>query len=489
MRVLNPFCKRLEVLIVALTISYGCGLTRPLHREEVSGLGHFEFREAAGDLEGVVIGAPHGKSDRNSDRLAKAFSDLTGAGLVAAYGFKARRLSVSQPVVSLNPSPVAGGPLRQRSVFRDYRSILRKAAGGDVELYIGVHRSKEKDVADRIEVATSGLTFEEARALKETYDQIRDQLIKGRQIPRFIMRIEPLDRIRWRASGEKHHGILLSAAKGLNLRVPEFSSPEVAEGLYTQILSRWIETTIRLLQENPLKLPQIQVRLTDLGKFELLDSRRRLAGIVIGAPHGSYDEYTAEMAKRVSYQTGIAAVIAKGFTPTEAGGWRINVNRPTEKIPYSEGAELHSQRAREIYRTYKDLVFTASRGELNLYVDLHQYSTDSKIQVATVGISRKEARIIKMLYQEIRDRILGKQSENILPVDLVIEPLETIEIGAWAAKAEGILGLAKKSMHFELPSQHILATPEAQESYTRILAALLREAVPFLLFREGRTVN
>lgn len=470
--------------ITALVIS-GCSLRKLTLHEEIHSVGRFEFRQAADDLAGVVIGAPHGKTDRDSDRLAKAFSDLTGAGLVTAYGFRAQRLSVSQPVVWLYTFPAPADLLRQRSIFNDYRRLLCRAAGGSMDLYIGIHRSKEKEVSDRIEVATSGLTFEEARALKDSYNQIRDQLTEGRQVSNLIMAIEPLDRIYWRVSGEKHHGILLTAAKGLNLRVPELLSSEPAEELYTEILSRWIDRAITLLRENPLRLPQIQVKLTDLGKFELVKSRKRIWGTVIGAPHGSYDEYTAEMATRVSYRTGIAAVIAKGFTPMEAGGWRINVNRPTEKTPYSEGPELHSRRAGEIYQAYKELVFAASRENLSLYVDLHQYSTDSKIQVATVGISRREARIIKMLYREIRDRILRNRLEGTPAVELVIEPLEAIEIGAWAAKAEGILGLARRSMHFELPGQEILATPEARESYTRILAALLQEAVPFLLSRES----
>ena len=227
-------------------------------------------------------------------------------------------------------------------------------------------------------------------------------------------------------------------------------------------------------------LPQVQVKLTELGRFELVGSKKALSGAVIGSPHGSYDEFTAEMVKRLSYRTGFAAVIAKGFTPTETGATRINVNRPTEKIPYSEGRELRSPRARETYGAFKDLVLEGSRGGLELYIDVHQYNTDSKIQVATVGISQREAGIIKKSYRGIRDRTLIRHSD-IPAVDLLIEPLDEVEIGAWAAKTEGILGLAKKSLHFELPSHQVLSSNEAREAYTRILAALLRESAPLLL--------
>ena len=476
-----------SIITALLVFIYGCSFHN-IQEEWFEDLGRFEFRQAADGLEGVVIGAPHGKTDRNSDRLAKMFSDRTGAGLAIAYGFKSKRLGVSQPVVRSRTYPVSVSSSQRGSVFKEYKKVLRKAAKGEIDLYIGVHRSSDKEVADRIEVATSGLTFEEAGALKEAYLQIRDQLSEGGKAPALDMVIEPLDRIAWRARGVKHHGILLAAEKGLNLRIPQLPSGDSTEQLYAEILSGWSARAIEILRENTLKLPQIRVQLMDLGRLEIVEPKNRFQGVVIGAPHGSYDEYTAEMAKRVSYRTGIAAVIAKGFTPTEAGGWRINVNRPTEKTPYSEGPELHSQRAREIYRAYRDLVFEASNGDLNLYIDIHQYNTDSKIQVATVGISRKEASIVKMLYQDIRGRILGNQSD-IPAVDLLIEPLEAIEIGAWAAKVEGILRLARKSMHFELPSDQTFATDEAKEKYTRIFAALLKEAVPYLLSQETGTIR
>ncbi|MBI2997728.1 MAG: hypothetical protein HYY46_04630 [Deltaproteobacteria bacterium] len=468
----------------SLVVLNACALARPVQHEEIQGLGSFEFREPVSGMEGIVIGAPHGRTDRHSDKLAEAISDLTGAGLVIAYGFKSKRLGVSQPVVRSRPYPMSWSTSPRGSVFKEYRKVLRKAAKGETDLYIGVHRSSDKEVADRIEVATSGMTFEEAVALKQAYAQIRDQFTAKKSAPRLKMMIEPLDKISWRVSGVKHHGVLLVAVKGMNVRLPQPGPAESDEELYTEILCRWINQAIHLLRENPLGLPQIQVKQTDLGKFELVKSRKRLSGIVIGAPHGSFDEYTAEMVKRLAYRTGIAAVIAKGFTPTEAGGWRINVNRPTEKTFTSEDLEFYSLRARQVYRIFKDLVFEASAGDLKLYVDVHQYNTDSKIQVATVGVSRREAKIVKKIYREIRDQTL-KRHFLVPAVELLIEPLDEVEISAWAAKTEGILGVAKKSLHFELPSEKALMTSEAREAYTRILAALLRESVPILLSRQG----
>jgi hypothetical protein len=476
------------VITTVFVFLTGCSSHRPILKEQLEDLGHFESREPASGLEGVVIAAPHGQTDLNSDRLALAISERTGAGLVIAYGFKSKRLGVTQPLVRARPYQVsAADPSERGSVFREYRRILQDTANGDIDLYIGIHRSNDRKVAGRIEVATSGLSFEQVRALKKIYHEIRDQIVGDKQAPKLSLEIEPLDSISWRLWGVKHHGVLLVVEKGLSVRLPQ-SLSQLAEELYTEVLSLWIDEAIWILRNNPLGLPQIDVELTELGKFELIKSKSKwgTVGVVLGAPHGSYDEYTAEVVKRVSYRTGIAAVIAKGFTPTEGQGWRINVNRPTEKIPYSDGLELHSRRASEVFSAFRDMVFEASGGDLKLYVDIHQYNTDNKIQVATVGITKEQARIIKLLYHKIRSQIIEKEPA-IPAVGLWIEPLDEVEIGAWAAKAEGILGLAQKSLHFELPSHKILSPDRTRELYTHLLADLLKGCVPFLL--EGQEAD
>jgi len=474
---------------MALVLLSACGLHRPLVREEIGDLGRFEFRKAAADsLDGVVIGVPHGGTDHFAVRLARRISDRSGAGLVVAYGFKSKKLGVSQPVANWRPNRISTATPSQRgSVFREYRRILHGVAAGHVKLYVGLHGTADERVADRIEVATSGLTFEEARALKELYRQIRHGHIGARVLPALPLVIEPLDNISWRVWGIKHHGVLLLAEKGINVRLPD-SVARLENGAYAEILSRWINEAIRVLQDPSRALPQIDVEVTEFGKFELIGSRGGPPGAVIGAPHGSYDEYTAELVKRLSYRTRLPAVIAKGFTPTETGGSRINVNRPTEKIPQSEGFEFRSRRAGEVYERFKHLVFTASDQPLALYIDVHQYNRGNKIQVASVGLSAEEAHVIKRLYESIRDRIVRKY-RDVPPVPLVIEPLDQVEIGAWAAKREGLLGVVRLGLHFELPSGELFTTGERREIYTQIVAELLAETVPFLLRGDGATTG
>jgi hypothetical protein len=476
------------MLSLLQVLAAGCALRSQSRSEQLDDAARFEFREST-KHHGVVIGAPHGAIEPHSDRLATVISERTGAGLVVAYGFKARRLSVTQPLVKARPYPVTEqGSVDRLSVFADYRRIVRMAGRGRLQLYVGVRKTDEPGLADRIEVVTSGLTHEEARALKETYLWIRDQRVNGNGSPKIALNIEPVDRISWPATGVKHHGILLYAERGLNLRVPSPISEGPGRELYGEILAQWLEEAIGHLRENPLRLPQMRVRVMDWGRFELTRSRRRLLGVVVGAPHGSFDRDTGEMVKQIGFLTGMASVVAKGFTPTEAGGWRINVNRPTEKTFPSDGKEVHTPRARDVYRAFEETVLEAAAGELRLYVDIHRYNTGNRIQVATVGISRGLAQTIKDFYHTIRDRHLSKRPA-VPRADLSIEPLEEVAMRASGAKTEGILAVAARGLHFELPSRKVFATDEARDAYTQVLAELLLESLPVLLGEQAAFVK
>jgi hypothetical protein len=60
-------------------------------------------------------------------------------------------------------------------------------------------------------------------------------------------------------------------------------------------------------------------------------------------------------------------------------------------------------------------------------------------------------------------------------VELLIEPLDNVEIGAWPAKAHGILSVARKSLHMELPLHSALGTEKSREAYTTILAEFVKQ--------------
>ena len=467
------------MMVVLVTIWGGCTFQQPLREQSLGDLGRFSFRNPDERMRGIILGAPHGIGEPASADYAEWISEQTGAGLVVAYGFGARRLGVSRPVVRSTPSPPASdGAVRRASVYAEFRELLQSTAQGNIEFYVGI-RSTQKDL-DKIEVTTSGLTFEELLALKQRFFDIRDEGLMRRTVPRVSMAMEPLDKVSSPVSGIKHHGVLMIAERGMNLRLPRVLSREEVKNEYREILALWLTHVFEAAERNALRLPQIQVKVMTHGRIELIPSRGAPRGVVIGAPHGTFDQHTAEIVEQLSYQTGLPAVIAKGFTPTQCGGWRINVNRPTE-TRYSSGEfDLRSERAQKVYHAFKGSVLSAAQENLNLYIDIHQNGRQRKIEVATVGISKAEAALIKNAYREIRDRAL-RLDPGVESVELTIEPIDVVEIGALAAKAHGMLSVAKKSLHFELPLYNVLVSSKARATYTDILAILLTRTVPVLL--------
>jgi len=427
-------------------------------------------------MAGVVIGAPHSGTAPGTAALAQLISDRTGAGFVAAYGFKSKKVSVEQPVVRSNPhQPVPAEPLQRRSVFGELKQILRNISGGELDLYIGIRARRSQKTAEGIDAIASGFTFEEIQLIDRAYIEIRDRHIGTRAIEKLPLLFAPVDKVSLVASGIRHHGVLMIAEKGVSLRIPEKVLSGANLSLYGQVFSEWTKELERLVHGDFQKFPQVQVRMMDLGRFDLIRSRKGLAGVVIGAPHGTYDEYTAEIVKRLGFRTGFAAVIARGFSPTEAGGWRINVNRPSEKTYLAPEFEVNSSRSRETYGAFRDMVIDAAGGDLRLYFDVHQYGGGS-IQIATTGVSAAQAQNLKQGYQRIRDQLL-KENPDIERVRLMIEPQDDVEIGAWPAKAYGILGIARKSVHIELPLHSALRSEKSRDVYTRIVSELIKQAV------------
>ena len=465
------------VMIALLGAIAGCAVKPPNSSYEVSQLGRFEYREPKPGMSGVVVGAPHGGTVPSTVTLAELISERTGAGLVAAYGFKSKQISVEQPVVRSYPyRTIAGGPFQRRSVFVEFKDILRRITQGSIDLYVGIRHRPAAEAADGMQVIASGFTFEEANLIKQSFVAERDRVIGSRAIEKLSISMDPLEAISWQAPGLSHHGVLMVAERGLSVRVPEkFLSADYLS-VYGDIFSAWVKDIENLVNDRSRLLPQVEVTVMDLGRIDLVPSRKGIAGVVIGAPHGSYDEYTAEFAKQLGFRTSLATVIARGFTPTEAGGWRINVNRPSEMNYLALDLEVNSPRSRKIFDAFKQIVLDAAGGDLRLYFDVHQYGADNTIQIATVGVDSRQASRIKRVYHHVRDQLL-KENAGVDRVELLIEPLDKIEIGAWPAKYSGILSVARKSLHIELPLHSALRNKASRDLYTMVISELLTHAL------------
>src|SRR5439155_24625125 len=103
----------------------------------------------------------------------------------------------------------------------------------------------------------------------------------------------------------------------------------------------------------------------------------------------------------------------------------------------------------------------------------HHRPAASRIDTATVGADRDDAIQPRALFEMIRDAHLrGNREAPSLAV--LVEPGDTIRYAASGAKRDGILRLARRALHIELPRG---ARAEWRETYTAILADFLVQAV------------
>jgi hypothetical protein len=216
------------------------------------------------------------------------------------------------------------------------------------------------------------------------------------------------------------------------------------------------------------------------GSFEVVKGR---PGIVIGAPHGTSDKGTAIIARDLADLTGWSLVVATGFSKLDAYGRRLNVNRPTESVPgTSARLETQTDEARRVYEAYRRHVADASQGPLRLYVEVHgngNGESAGRLEIATVGLDRGDAWRLKTLFELIRDSRVDDPS--VLRLEVWVESLDPVRYTASASKQSGMLAVAPRALHIELP---LAARTTYRQIYTELLGAFLKESITFLVTRE-----
>lgn len=184
-----------------------------------------------------------------------------------------------------------------------------------------------------------------------------------------------------------------------------------------------------------------------LGEFEYLPASN---GLLVAAPHGTYDANTAPIAIGAARDLGAGYLAAWRFsTPDKV---RLNVNRPTEGALLSCSQEPQTERAKEVYEIYSGLAAKAAPGGMRLYVEIHGNSnpnTAQNLEVATVGLTAAQAQSVKAAYPALLAQVRGKAGD-FPELALLIEPLDRIYWGAACAKRFGVLG-KQRGVHFEFP--------------------------------------
>ncbi len=207
---------------------------------------------------GLVIGAPHGRSDAGTDRISVELARRTGFGLVVAVYADLdsghRRLNVNRPtegVQGASPSDeVATAEARQ--VYEAYVGRVKDVAQGPLHLYVELHGNGRTETAGRIEIATVGVSRDEAWRLRTLLELIRDAHLEGkREVPRLDVLVEPLDRLYYTASAVKQIGILRLPQRAIHIELPRAARTSGREA-YTDVLADFLsQATGLLLTQGP----------------------------------------------------------------------------------------------------------------------------------------------------------------------------------------------------------------------------------------------
>jgi hypothetical protein len=99
----------------------GCTLSASYEDHVIGDFGHIEVRRSKPQVNGFVVGVPHGATEPDAIDYAKTISDATGSGIVIASGLKSKQIAVAQPL--LHNSPIAWSSTaskRPRSIYSDF---------------------------------------------------------------------------------------------------------------------------------------------------------------------------------------------------------------------------------------------------------------------------------------------------------------------------------------------------------------------------------
>lgn len=203
---------------------------------------------------GIVIAAPHGTSDSATDLMGRELAKLTGFGLVVVTGYThvdagGRRYNVNRPTES---PPGAAARLEvetepARQVYQAYRRQVAEVSQGPLRLYVEVHGNMRPESAGRMEIATVGVSRDDAWRLKALLEMIRDARLPAEgDVPRLDVWMEPLDTLWYSASAAKQSGILAQTRLALHIELPRGARTTYRE-VYTTVLADFLIQSAALL--------------------------------------------------------------------------------------------------------------------------------------------------------------------------------------------------------------------------------------------------
>jgi hypothetical protein len=242
--------RRLASVLVATAVLPGC-TARRVEAPLAAPAGEIAVRPGRA---GLVVAAPHGTSDANTDAIAAEIARRTGFGLVVASGFSVtdddrprRRDQVNRPREGVPGNPADGevSTPAARRVYELYERRVLEAAQGRLRFYAEIH-GNTGDPCRRIEIATVGVDAELGLRLRALAELIRDAYLRGsRDVQRLEVRVEPPDPVTYRASGARREGILRLPERGLHIELPSCARRDWRD-TYTSILADFLAQAVTL---------------------------------------------------------------------------------------------------------------------------------------------------------------------------------------------------------------------------------------------------
>lgn len=222
-----------------------------MSRPPILDRGRFSAVRRAGD---VVVAAPHGSGDWQSDYVARLIAEWLNASLVIAHGFMGtKELNWSDRIAVNRPLEGPGMHSEDRFtpdaeiVYRAYVDHVKQAAGWPPTLYIEVHTNDHLNARGAIEIATVGISNAEALRIKGLYHEVARQVL-GVQ-PRVELRIEGADSVFMNAYGAKLVGVLREVPRALHIEFPhrDVIRDPVTRRAYGEIMAKVLEQARALL--------------------------------------------------------------------------------------------------------------------------------------------------------------------------------------------------------------------------------------------------
>jgi hypothetical protein len=203
---------------------------------------------------GIVLAAPHGTSDSATDLMGRELAKLTGFSLVVVTGYthvdaSGRRYNVNRPTEN---QPGAAARLEvetepARQVYQAYRRQVTEVSQGPLRLYVEVHGNMRPESAGRMEIATVGVSRDDAWRLKALLEMIRDARLPAEgEVPRLDVWMEPLDTLWYTASAAKQSGMLAQTRLALHIELPRAARTTYREA-YTTVLADFLIQSAALL--------------------------------------------------------------------------------------------------------------------------------------------------------------------------------------------------------------------------------------------------